>query len=222
MRYDAVGGFIEGVNDNFLIHHQLQVTGDLSAASDDDDFEDGKDSAESDGDEDIDSYSDRNRARKGRKRPAPKSQMSQTSSNTSRTPSMAPAKKKAKAVNTQSSSGNNSRATPSESAARAPARAAAAPSGASKRSTTAETKRPPQKEPSRIVQAKTEIANDSHDTTTPGTNTNASSAVTANDESSKTQQPAHGGASTHVNDAKADGDKATTTAVASNGSGTAL
>ncbi|KAK6193834.1 Tripeptidyl-peptidase sed2 [Pestalotiopsis sp. IQ-011] len=221
VRYDAVGGPIEGVNDGFLTHRQLQVTGDLSAnSSDDDDFEGGKDSAESDGDEDIDSDSGIHRARKGRKRPAPKSQKSQTPPNTSRTPSMAPAKKKAKAVNTQSSSGKNNRATPRKPAARAPARTSAAPSGASKRPTTAKTKRPPQKAPSRTVQAETEIANDSHDTTTTSsTSTNASSAVTANDESSKAQQPAHGGASTHVIDTKADGDKATA-AVASNGSGT--
>ncbi|KAF3006110.1 hypothetical protein E8E14_001210 [Neopestalotiopsis sp. 37M] len=157
VRYNAVGGFIEGVNDDFLTHNQPHVLGDVPLdSSDDDDFQGGKESAESDGEgSDLDS-DDMGRARKGRKRTAPSTHKSQTPK-TPRTPSMAPPSKKVKTINTPSNSRKNGRSTPKKRASSTTARAStSSPSSASKRTTTAKAKRPPQEGIDRTRQTETE------------------------------------------------------------------
>ncbi|KAK9774428.1 hypothetical protein AB5N19_08902 [Seiridium cardinale] len=135
VRYNAAGDFIEGVNDDLRTNRQSHVQGDLDAngSTDDDEFDGGKESEESDAEEAYSEGSAKGKARKGRKRTAPVPKKSHTLPNTPRT---SPPHKKVKMVNTPSSTGSKQRRSPGQ----APATSAAAAAAASDGSTAAEAK----------------------------------------------------------------------------------
>ncbi|ETS74543.1 hypothetical protein PFICI_13027 [Pestalotiopsis fici W106-1] len=219
VRYVAVGYFIEGVNDSFLTSNQPQVLGDLPLdSSDDDDFEGGKESAESDDEgSDLDS-DDLGRARKGRKRTAPILHKPQTPK-TPRTPSTAPPSKKRKTINTQSSSGRNGRSTPrkpaSSTTTRCSGHSPSTPRIPSDRGAAAKAQRSPEKSIDRTNQAETKD-DGSRTSQLDSTAKDTHVAASTNAQSSETQ-PVAVNANSHATESVGTADTGTSAATVANG-----